>query len=227
MRSRISGVIFSILPWSTVKPAASTMGSKYPASSSTGRVRMWSELSQTALGSNGSSSLKLTTALLRLMPAKLKASTISWRVKRSRSSLGDHPSRLMKLMKACGRKPASRYVVTETTGPWRRFESLAPSGAVSNGRCANSGSNARGLENQNVLVGIREVVLAANDVADAKIRVVGAGGQMIGGHAIGAQQGEVFDIGEGLGLFAIDAVVEAHLAIAAMGHAESQGEGLT
>ena len=40
-------------------------------SSSTGRARMCSALSQTALGSKGSSSVKLTTALARLTPSRV------------------------------------------------------------------------------------------------------------------------------------------------------------
>src|SRR5882724_762663 len=103
---------------------------------------MYCELSQTALGSNGSASVKFTTAFDLLMPSKENASISSWRDIFSRSSFGDQPNRHRKLMKAWGKKPASRYVVTLTTGPCLRFESLVPSGATSSGRCANFGSSA-------------------------------------------------------------------------------------
>ena len=50
----------------------------------TGMARMCSAFSQTALGSKGSSSVKLTTALLRLMPSSEKASISSSRVTSAR-----------------------------------------------------------------------------------------------------------------------------------------------
>jgi len=62
MRSRMSGVTartFSGVGWN---PARSKNGSMYALSCSTGRARICSALSQTALGSKGSSSVKLTTA---------------------------------------------------------------------------------------------------------------------------------------------------------------------
>ncbi len=43
---------------------------------------------------------------------------------------------------------------------------------------------AEGLEDQQVLESVGEVVLSANDVADAEVGVVCAGGQVIGGHAV-------------------------------------------
>ena len=81
------------------------------------------------------------------------------------------------------------------------------------------------LEDQQVLKGVGEVVLAANDVADAQIGVIGAGGQVIGGHAVGAQQREILDIGGGLGLLAVHPVGEAHGALGIARHAEPQREG--
>ncbi len=44
--------------------------------------------------------------------------------------------------------------------------------------------DAEGLEDQQVLEGVGEVILAADDVADAEIGVVDAGGQVVGGHAV-------------------------------------------
>ena len=69
---------------------------------------MCSAFSQSALASKGSSSVKLTTALARLMPSRVKSPTVSSRDNFSRSFFGDQPSRQRKLMYACGRKPASR-----------------------------------------------------------------------------------------------------------------------
>ena len=64
------------------------------------------------------------------------------------------------------------------------------------------------LEDQDVLEGVGEVVLAADDVADAQVGVVGAGAQVIGGHAVAAQQREVLDIGGGFRLLRRNSVVE-------------------
>jgi len=50
------------------------------------------------------------------------------------------------------------------------------------------------FENQYVLVGIRKMVLATDDVADTQVGIVAAGGKVIGRHAVGAQEGEVFNV---------------------------------
>ena len=52
---------------------------------------------------------------------------------------------------------------------------------------------------------------------DAQIGIVGAGRQVIGRHAVAAQQREVFDIGSCLGLLAVHAVVKAHVASGSRG----------
>ena len=65
-----------------------------------------------------------------------------------------------------------------------------------------------GAEDQDVLEGVGQVVLAAHDVADAEIDVVGAGGQVIGRRAVAAEQREVFDIVGGFGLLAVDESVK-------------------
>ena len=70
-------------------------------------------------------------------------------------------------------------------------------------------SIAGGFEDQNVLEGVRQMILAADDVADPQVGVVGARCQMIGRHAVGAQEREVFDVGARLHLFAIDGIGEA------------------
>ena len=70
------------------------------------------------------------------------------------------------------------------------------------------------------------MILPANDVADAQVGVIGAGGQMIGRHAVAAQQGKVFDLIGQLGLLAIDGIGKAQHAVMAARHAEAQGERL-
>ena len=102
-------------------------------------------------------------------------------------------------------------MVTLTTGPCLRFDSFEPSGAISNGRCANCGGlTPKRLEDQHVFEGVGEVILAADDVADAQVRVIGAGGHVIGRQSVAAQQGEVFDVGGGFRLLAVDQIVKRH-----------------
>ena len=71
---------------------------------------------------------------------------------------------------------------------------------------------AGGFEDQLVLEGVREMLLSADDVRDAQVGIVGAVRQVIGGHAVTAQKCEIFDIGIGLGLFAVDGVLELDVA---------------
>ena len=86
--------------------------------------------------------------------------------------------------------------------------------------------DARGFEDQHVLEGVGQVILAADDVADAQVHVVGAGGQVVSGHAVAAQQREVLDIGGGFGLLAVDGIVETDMAQGVARHAEAQRERL-
>ena len=71
------------------------------------------------------------------------------------------------------------------------------------------------------------MILAANDVADAQVGIIGAGGQMIGRHAVAAQQGEILDLVGQFALLAIDGVGEAQDAVVSARHAEAQGKRLT
>jgi hypothetical protein len=86
--------------------------------------------------------------------------------------------------------------------------------------------DAEGLEDEQVLEGVGEVILAADDVGDAEIGVVGAGGEVVGWKAVRPQQGEVFDLVGLLGLLAIDGVGEAQGAALVAGDAIAEGEGL-
>ena len=92
-------------------------------------------------------------------------------------------------------------MVTLTTGPCLRFDSFAPSGAINSGKCANTGGcTAERFEDQHVLERVRQMILTANDVADAQIHVIGAGRHVIRRHAVAAKKSEVFDIRRHLGL---------------------------
>ena len=101
---------------------------------------------------------------------ELNSSTNSSRDILPDRSSGLQPSRHRKFTYACGRNPASRYVVTLTTGPCLRLDSFAPSGAINSGRCANTGGRClRAFKDQDVLERVRQVVLASNDVRDTQI----------------------------------------------------------
>src|ERR1700756_152339 len=89
------------------------------------------------------------------------------------------------------------------------------------------GREVRGFEDQYVLVGVREMVLAANNMADAQVGVVGTGCQVIGRHAIGAQEREVLNVGGSLHLLAINGVRETHDSSTLARHAIAQCEGLS
>src|SRR6185437_6200895 len=108
IRSWISGVTSSSFSARASKPASAKNGPSRPASSAGSSARRCSAFSQTALASNGSSSVKFTTALARFTPSSVKSCVSSSILRNSRSFLGDHPSRQRKLMNAWGRKPASR-----------------------------------------------------------------------------------------------------------------------
>src|SRR5271156_712350 len=71
--------------------------------------------------------------------------------------------------------------------------------------------DARAFKNEDVLVGVRKMVLAPDDVADTQIDVVRARGKMVGGHAVGPKQREVFDVVSGFNLPAINGVMETDL----------------
>ena len=83
---------------------------------------------------------------------------------------------------------------------------LAPSGATSKRKMREMRRlDAGRVENQNVLERVGEMILPADNVADAEIGVIGAGGQMIRRRAVAAQKREVLDIGGGFRLLAVDA----------------------
>src|SRR5579862_5212903 len=71
------------------------------------------------------------------------------------------------------------------------------------------------------------MVLAADDVADAQVGIVGAGGQMVGRIAIRAEQGKIFDISTGLHLFAVNGIGEANNLAALARNAEAKGKRLS
>src|ERR1700693_5083523 len=85
---------------------------------------------------------------------------------------------------------------------------------------------ARAFENQHVLASVREMVLAADDVADTEVDVVGTGGKVVGWHAVGTEEREVFDVVGGFDLLAVDRVSEADLFAGAARNKETEGKGL-
>src|ERR1700681_204350 len=86
---------------------------------------------------------------------------------------------------------------------------------------------ASAFENEYVLVSVREMVLAADDVADTEVDVVGAGGEVVGWHAIGTEKREVLNVVCGFDLLAIDRVSEADLLACPSGNTKAEGEGLS
>src|SRR6202158_3998640 len=86
---------------------------------------------------------------------------------------------------------------------------------------------ASAFENQHVLVSVREMVLAADDVADTELDVVGAGGDVVGGHAVGTEKREVFDVVGGFDLLAVDRVIETDLFASPPRNTEAEGKGLS
>src|SRR5437763_1069038 len=78
------------------------------------------------------------------------------------------------------------------------------------------------FEDQDVFESICEMVLATNNVADAEVCIVGARREMIGRHAVGTKQGEVFDISGCLYLFAINSVGKVDRQFA-FGKSDSRG----
>src|SRR5260370_15123546 len=86
---------------------------------------------------------------------------------------------------------------------------------------------ASAFENERVFVGVRKMVLAANDVANTEVDGVGAGREVVGGHPVGTQKREVFDIVSRLDLLAVDRVSEADWFACATVNAEAEREGLS
>src|SRR5208282_1980506 len=89
------------------------------------------------------------------------------------------------------------------------------------------GLRASAFENERVLVSVREMVLAADDVGDTQIDVVGTRGEVVGGHAVGTQKRKVFDVLSGLNLLAINGVIEADLFACSARNTEAEGEGFS
>ena len=74
---------------------------------------------------------------------------------------------------------------------------------------------------------VGQMILAANDVADAKVGIVGAGSQMISRRAIAAQQGEILNIRRRFRLFPVNAVREPDILDNVAWHAVAEHKRLT
>src|SRR5271169_256880 len=86
---------------------------------------------------------------------------------------------------------------------------------------------ASAFENEHVLVSVGEMILAADNMTDAEVDVVGTGGEVVGGHAVGTQECEVFDVVGRFDLLAVDCVSETDLLAGAAGNTEAKGEGFS
>src|SRR5260370_28270097 len=82
-------------------------------------------------------------------------------------------------------------------------------------------------KDQDMFVGVRKMVLTANDMTDSQVHIVGTGSEVVGRHAVGAEEREVFDIIGGFDLLAVHGVGETDLFSQTAGHAETKGEGLS
>src|SRR4051794_33421152 len=86
---------------------------------------------------------------------------------------------------------------------------------------------ARCFEDQDMLECVGQMVLAADNVADMQVRVVGTGRQVVGRHPIAAEQGEVLNVICSLALLAINRIGEAHLLAGCARYPKTQGKELT
>src|SRR5271170_6586016 len=86
---------------------------------------------------------------------------------------------------------------------------------------------ASAFENEDVLIGVREMVLSADDMTDAEVDVVGTGGEVVGGHAVGTKEREVFDVVGGFDLFAIYRIIEANLLACSTWNTKAKRKGFT
>ena len=85
----------------------------------------------------------------------------------------------------------------------------------------------RSFEDEHVLESVRQMVLAADDVGDAQVRVIRAGSEMVRRHAVGTKQRKVFDISRRLDLLAINRIGKSHPLPALARHSKTQGERLS
>src|ERR1035441_8379902 len=83
------------------------------------------------------------------------------------------------------------------------------------------------FEDKDMLVGVRKMVLAADDVADAEVDVVGAGCQVVSGHAIGAQQREILNVVGKFDLLSKFRSIKAPLFAVAPRNSEAERESLS
>ena len=84
---------------------------------------------------------------------------------------------------------------------------------------------AQGLVDHDLARGVREVVIAADDVGDAHHRVVDDGREVVGRGAVGAEDDEVVELLRVEGHVAVDRVVDDDIA-AVEGHLDAQDVGL-
>src|ERR1700719_2947116 len=77
--------------------------------------------------------------------------------------------------------------------------------------CEGRRCRARGFEDEDMFECIRQMILSADDMADAQVYVIGAGCHVIRGHPVAAEQREILNVGCGFRLGSVDSVCELNL----------------
>ena len=108
--------------------------------------------------------------------------------------------------------------------PFRQFGAIGGDEQGKMGELGRRGAEA--FKDEQMLEGVGQVILAADNVADAEIGVVGARGEMVSGKAVRPQQGEVLYLVGELWLRAVDAVHKSQHTALAAGHAIAQRKRL-
>ena len=164
-------------------------------------VRMCSAFSQTAFGSNGSSSVKFTMAFA-VIDAFERKCVDQFLARHLLAIVLRRPAQqAQKIDEALRQKSGVAIGGDADHRPVLALRKLRAVGSDQQRQMRELRRlDAERLENQHVLEGVGQMILAANDVADAQIGIVGAGGHVIGRHAVAAQQREIFDIGRRLSL---------------------------
>ena len=90
--------------------------------------------------------------------------------------------------------------------------------------CKDGDRPSQGAVEKNLLGGVRDVVGATDDMADVHVQIIQHHAQVVGGHAIGPNQHEVFDLLGSVGDPAEDPVLESNFSIAGRLEANHAGQ---
>src|SRR5262245_2096172 len=89
------------------------------------------------------------------------------------------------------------------------------------------GLHSESFEDEQMLEGVCQVILAADDVADPQVRIVCARCHMVRRHAVASQQSEIFDVYQPLGLRIEDEVVKEHASAGIARNSKTEDKRLT